>query len=104
MKLDDIQKSENCQNMEQVRRGVDATDVELIALLTKRFGYMDAAARIKSERSKVRDEERKQAVISHATAAAAQAGIPVAVIAAMWEILVEGSIAYELVAWENLRG
>jgi isochorismate pyruvate lyase len=103
MILADIEKSENCQSMEQVRRGVDATDTELIALLARRFGYMDAAARIKNDRSKVRDEDRKQAVIANATAAAAQAGMPVPVIAAMWEILVEGSIAYEMAAWETLR-
>ena len=69
----------------------------------RRFGYMDAAARIKSERSKVRDEDRKQSVIANASAAAAQAGIPIPIIAAIWEILVEGSIAYEMAAWENMR-
>jgi isochorismate pyruvate lyase len=103
MKFEDIIESENCQNMVQVRRGVDAADAELIALLAKRFGYMDAAARIKNERGKVRDDERKHAVITNATEAAEQAGIPAAVIAAMWEILVEGSIAYEMAAWESLR-
>jgi isochorismate pyruvate lyase len=99
----DIILAENCQTMEQVRRGVDATDVELIALLAKRFGYMDAAARIKPDRNQVRDEDRKQAVIANATAEASQASIPQEVIGAMWEILVEGSIEYEAAAWDRLR-
>ena len=40
---------EDCQTMIEVREGVDATDRELVMLLKRRFGYMDAAARIKTE-------------------------------------------------------
>ncbi len=103
MTTTDIILAENCQTMEQVRRGVDATDLELIALLAKRFGYMDAAARIKPDRSHVRDEERKQTVIANAKTAASLAGIPTEMIDAMWEILVEGSIEYEAAIWDQLR-
>ncbi len=89
--------------MEQVRNGVNATDAELIGLLARRFGYMDAAARIKNDRNHVRDEARKTAVIENATNAADAAGIPIDVIAEMWEVLVEGSIAYEMQVWDRLR-
>lgn len=94
---------EDCQTMAEVRAGVDATDRELIALLDKRFGYMRAAARIKESRAAVRDEERKASVIAAAVAEAAACGIPESVIAEMWEVLVEGSIAYEFTAWDALR-
>lgn len=82
--------------MEEVRAGVDAVDRALIALLARRFGYMDAAARIKPERGLVRDEARKAQVIANARAAARAAGIPETPIADLWERLVEASIAYEL--------
>ncbi|WP_448663174.1 chorismate mutase [Sphingomonas sp. CJ20] len=85
-----------CQTMTEVRAGVDAVDRALIALLARRFGYMDAAARIKPERGHVRDEARKAQVIANAVAAARAAGIPEAPIADLWERLVEASIAYEL--------
>ena len=62
---------EGCQTMVEVRTGVDALDQELVALLARRFGYMDAAARIKPSRSDVRDEARKAQVIANASAAAA---------------------------------
>ena len=100
----DIKQAENCETMEQVRRGVDEIDAALIVLLARRFGYMDAAARIKTDRSSVRDNDRKQAVIANVTAAAVAVGIPADVIADMWEALVEGSIAYEMDAWDSLRG
>ena len=82
--------------MQEVRAGVDAVDAALIALLAKRFGYMRAAARIKPAREQVRDETRKAEVIANAVAAAARLGAPVAPVAALWNDLVEASIAYEL--------
>jgi len=87
---------EDCQTMAEVRTGVDATDAALIELLATRFGYMRAAARIKTDRSAVRDEARKAQVIANARAAAAAHDLPEKVITTLWETLVEGSIAYEL--------
>ena len=95
---------DDCQSMAEVRAGVDATDAELVALLARRFGYMRAAARIKPARSAVRDEERKATVIANAAAQAEALGVPGARIAAVWEELVEQSIAYELSVWDATRG
>ncbi len=89
-----------CTTMAEVRAGVDAVDRQLIALLRQRFDYMDAAARIKPERGQVRDEARKAEVIANARAAAEVAGLPGETIAALWECLVEASIAYELDAFD----
>jgi isochorismate pyruvate lyase len=86
----------DCTTMTEVRAGVDALDRELVALLRRRFDYMDAAARIKPERGHVRDEARKAQVIANARAAAEAAGLPGAAIAQLWDALVEASIAYEL--------
>ena len=94
---------DDCENMGEVRVGVDATDRELVALLERRFGYMRAAARIKQSRGAVRDEERKASVINAAVADAEARGIPGDVIADIWERLVEGSIAYEFVEWDRIR-
>jgi isochorismate pyruvate lyase len=93
----------DCETMAEVRAGVDALDLELVALLSRRFRYMDAAARIKSDRSAVRDEARKAQVIDNATGAAVAAGIPAGIVPQLWEALVEASIAYELAAWDRRR-
>jgi isochorismate pyruvate lyase len=92
---------QDCITMAQVRAGVDALDRELVALLDRRFGYMRAAARIKPDRGAVRDETRKAQVIAGAVAAAEDRGVPAGIVAAMWEVLVEGSIAYELAQWDQ---
>lgn len=94
---------DDCQTMTDVRAGVDATDRALIALLARRFGYMRAAARIKSDRAAVRDEVRKAAVIAAARSEAERLGAPVDAIVQLWNELIEASIAYEFVEWDRNR-
>ena len=91
----------DCTTMTEVRAGVDALDRDLVTLLAQRFAYMDAAARIKPERGHVRDEARKTLVIDNARAEAVKLGVPDAVVADLWETLVEASIAYELAAFDR---
>lgn len=98
-----MKAAEVCQTMAEVRAGVDALDRELVALMAQRFGYMAAAARIKTERGMVRDEARKAEVIANASAAARAAGLPDGLAETLWEALVEASIAYEMVRWDRLR-
>lgn len=91
----------DCTTMAEVRAGVDQLDRDLVALLARRFAYMDAAARIKPERGHVRDEARKAQVIDQARAEAVRLGVPEHVVAELWETLVEASIAYELAAFDR---
>lgn len=90
--------------MAEVRAGVDAVDRQLVALLKRRFGYMEAAARIKPDRAAVRDEWRKADVLAKVDAAAAEAGVDRDLMARLYEDLVETSIAYELDLFDRTRG
>jgi isochorismate pyruvate lyase len=93
----------NCTTMTEVRAGVDAIDAKLVALLAVRFGYMDAAARIKTDRATVRDEARKTEVLANVARAATAAGLDPSRLTAVWDVLVEQSIAHELARWDVLR-
>ena len=94
---------EQCETMAEVRVGVDQVDRELVALLVRRFGYMDAAARIKGDRNAVRDEARKAQVLDNVGREAAAAGLEPERLRAVWNELVEQSIAYETARWDSLR-
>ena len=94
----------DCTTMADVRTGVDQVDRELVAALARRFAYMDAAARIKPTRDAVRDEARKAQVIANVRALARGAGLPEEPLAAIWDRLVEASIAYELEAYDRRQG
>jgi isochorismate pyruvate lyase len=95
---------EQCETMSDVRAGVDAVDRELVGLLVRRFGYMNAAARIKTDRDSVRDEARKAEVLNNVARAAESAGLEPARLRAVWNELVEQSIEYEAVRWDRLHG
>lgn len=94
---------EKCANMTEVRAGVDALDRELVTLLARRFAYMDAAARIKADRALVRDEDRKAQVLDNVAREAAAAGLNPDRLCAVWDVLVEQSIAHELAQWDQVR-
>jgi isochorismate pyruvate lyase len=96
-------KPADCSTMKEVRTGVDKLDEEIVALLAERFSYMDAAARIKSDRQQVRDEPRKAEVIANVRRLALRSGAPMAAIGDVYDLLVERSIAYELECFERIQ-
>ena len=101
--MTDIIDPAHCSTMPQVRAGIDAVDARIVALIERRFGYMDAAARIKPTRGAVRDEWRKGDVKAKVDAAAAAAGVDRELMSRLYEDLIETSIAHELARWDRLR-
>src|SRR5690242_4419001 len=93
----------DCATMAEVRAGVDALDRLLVAVLAERQRYMDAAARIKTDRNVVRDAERIEDVVAKVKAEARKAGLSEAIAEPVWRTLIEACIAYELDAWDRLR-
>jgi isochorismate pyruvate lyase len=65
---------------------------------------MDAAARIKTDRSKVRDVARVEQVVANVKAEAVRAGLDVDIADAVWRALIEASIQYEQTRWDEIRG
>jgi isochorismate pyruvate lyase len=101
---DIIRDPADCTTMAEVRLGVDDVDRRIVALLARRFGYMDAAARIKPDRSAVRDEWRKADVLAKVDAAATDHGIDRGLAARLYQDLIETSIAHELEEFDRRRG
>ena len=94
---------EDCQTMTEVRAGIDAIDRQVVSLIARRFRFMDAAARIKPDRGVVRDEDRKAEVLANVDRAAEQAGVDQALMAGIYEELIERSIAHEFVEFDRIR-
>ena len=94
---------EQCQTMTEVRAGIDEIDRRMVELVARRFRFMDAAARIKPDRGAVRDEDRKAEVLAKVDRAAADAGVDRALMARIYEELIERSIAYEFVEFDRIR-
>ena len=92
-----------CETMKDVRQGVDEIDRMLVALIARRQGYMDAAARIKPNRNVVRDEARINQVLDNVKAEAARMGLSWGIAEPVWRELMERCIAYEFDVWDATR-
>ncbi|MFN2473974.1 MAG: chorismate mutase [Sphingomicrobium sp.] len=99
-----VKDPNQCQTMLEVRAGVNDVDRRLVALIARRFRYMDAAARIKPDRDAVRDEARKADVLAKVRATATAAGVNTMLMERIYEDLIETSIAHELVEYDRTRG
>ena len=84
--------------MAEVRQGVDALDRALVQLLAERQRYMDAAARIKPDRSVVHDDARIEDVVAKVLAAAGPAGAE-----PVWRTLIDRCIAHEFETFDRTR-
>lgn len=89
--------------MSDVRRGVDALDRELVALLTRRQGYMAAAARIKPRAQDVRVPWRIEQVVENVLAEAGRTGLSPRIAEPVWRELIERSIDFEGERWAAAR-
>ena len=101
--MTDIRDPADCATMTDVRAGVDDFDRQVEALIKRRFGYMDAAARIKPDRSAVRDEWRKTDVLAKVDATAAELGVDRRLMSRLYEDLIETSIAHEFEQFDRTR-
>jgi len=100
MTQDTIVPAAECTDMTQVRAAIDSLDTLIVSLLGERMRYIEAAARIKPDRGAVRDEVRKAAVVAHAVKVANDRGFPPKLAYQLYDLLVEGSIAHELEAFD----
>jgi isochorismate pyruvate lyase len=94
---------EACETLLDVRAGVDEIDRMLVALIARRQGYMDAAARIKPSRSVVRDDARIQQVLDNVRAEAERRGLSWTIAEPVWREMMERCIAHEFDVWDATR-
>ena len=94
---------EACTTMAEVRVGVDALDRALVTLIAERQRYMDATARIKTDRNVVRDEARIEDVVAKVKASATAAGLSHEIAEPVWRLMIERCIAHELGQWDRIR-
>lgn len=90
-----------CESMADVRREIDRVDRAVVALLVERLGYIERAGHIKDRRDQVRDEDRKDDVLNKVRRHAEALGGDADLIAAVYEQLIERSIAKEFTVYDE---
>lgn len=97
----EILPPETCQDMAQIRAGIDTLDREVIALLGRRFQYVLAAAKFKTTAGAVRAPERFQAMLAQRRTWAAEEGLDPDAVEKLYRDLVEHFIAEEMKRWQT---
>lgn len=92
-----------CQTLSEIRDEIDRIDREIITALSKRFGYVKAAAKFKTDKTSVKASERFESMIQQRRSWAEKAGIDPDVIEKIYRDLVNYFIDEELKHWRNLE-
>ena len=82
-------------NMQDLREELDLLDNELIVLISKRFKLIEQAAIIKDDKSKIRDNERIEKIISRLRGLAKDNSISADIVEKLWRFIIELSIDLE---------
>ena len=85
----------NFDNMDDLREEIDLLDKELILLFKKRFNYIEQAAFIKNDITKIVDEDRIEFIISRVRSLAGDNDIPEDIIEDLWRYIIDLSIKHE---------
>ena len=85
----------NYKNMDELRKELDLLDNELIKLVSKRFKFIEQAAIIKDDISKIRDNERIETIIARLRNLAEINDISPDIVEKLWRYIIELSIELE---------
>ena len=83
------------KNMEELRKELDLLDNDLIKLVSKRFKFIEEAAIIKDDVSKIRDNDRIENIIKRLRELAIDNDISPDIVEKLWRFIIELSIELE---------
>ena len=90
-----MKKAAECENMSEVRAGIDAVDRELVDLLALRWTYVDRAWVFKRSPEEASVPWRNKEVIQRVRDRAEETGMPPEMAEALWRMIIGWGIQYE---------
>ncbi len=95
-------KSPNdCENILEIRDGIDQIDKQIIALLGERFNYVKAISKFKTSAASVKAEDRFNSMLQKRRIWAVEAGLNPDVVEKMYRDLVNYFINEEMKSWQE---
>ena len=96
-----LENSMKYKNMDELRKELDLLDNDLIKLVSKRFKFIEEAAIIKDDVSKIRDNDRIENIIKRLRALAKDNDISPDIVEKLWRFIIELSIELETEIFNN---
>jgi isochorismate pyruvate lyase len=96
-----VKRPGNCESIEDVRRGIDALDREIIQLIGRRAGYVEATTRFKTGEQSFRAPERERTMLEARRRWAEENGLDPGVIEILYRDLVSYFVDREMDEWRK---
>jgi isochorismate pyruvate lyase len=96
-----VKRPGNCKSIEDVRRGIDALDREIIQLIGRRAGYVEATTRFKTGEQSFRAPERERTMLEARRRWAEENGLDPGVIEILYRDLVSYFVDREMDEWRK---
>lgn len=96
-----LREPDACENMDEIRQAIDSLDLEVITLWARRFEYVKAATKFKTDELAVRAPERFEAMLIQRGQWAQDQGLNPGVITDLYRKLVTYFIQEELEHWRQ---
>ena len=96
--MTDPKRPWECADMGQVRSEIDRIDLEMVDLISERFGYVERAWQLKKDPSEAYVPWRIQQVIDKVRARATERGMPpemIELVGAQWRNMIGWFVQYE---------
>jgi isochorismate pyruvate lyase len=98
---DTMKAPKDCQNIEEIRVGIDAIDYEIVRLLAQRSGYVQYAAKFKTSTASVKAEDRVKSMLNKRREWAAEHHVSPDIIEEIYRTIVNSFINNEMKEWKE---
>jgi isochorismate pyruvate lyase len=85
-----------CQNLDEVRAGIDALDRRIVELLSERSGYIEQAAKIKNSAAEIEVPARVEEIVHNVRGLATEYGMSPDIAEDIYRVMVARFIEFEM--------
>nr|WP_238481354.1 isochorismate lyase [Motilimonas sp. E26] len=99
-----LKKPEACENLNDIRIGIDTLDKEIVQILAKRMGYVKAAAQFKPDEQSIPAPERVVVMLQDRKQWAEEAGMSAEYVENLFTNIIDWYINQQIKHWRAERG
>ena len=96
-----LKAPEACENLNDIRAGIDFYDRQIFESLKKRLGYVKAAAQFKTNEQDIPAPERVAAMIDERREWAIEGGFDVDFVEKLYEQIIHWNIQQQILHWRE---
>ncbi|MFA0312108.1 isochorismate-pyruvate lyase [Vibrio splendidus] len=102
--MSSIKKPEVCESLNDIRIGIDTLDKEIVRILSKRLGYVKAAAQFKPSEQSIPAPERVAEMLEDRKKWAEEAGMSSEYVETLFSSITHWYINQQIKHWRTERG